>query len=134
MDVGGTLRATSALAGKTALEGRLEITRDRAGLKLAKALGVLLRQHGVGAARSAPDFVPWSGDAVSIGICGLTVENSPERVAIYGKLEIGPAADPSGAALLSLADACLAILAKDPHLPETVDPGGTVDTVPNPFA
>lgn len=81
-----------------------------------------------------PTMTPYSNDAASIQIDELTVENNPDRVAVYGSVQLTK--DKIGLKhareLKAIIDAVVTSLEADNHLPDkiTIKPGDQVD---NPF-
>jgi hypothetical protein len=77
---------------------------------------------------------PFSGDADSIPIGDLTVENGPDRIAMYGSVNITK--DKAGLALAhqlkELIDATVASLHVETNLPDHI-PLAPSETVDNPF-
>jgi hypothetical protein len=82
------------------------------------------------------DFKPFSDDATSMGIGGLTVENGRDRIALYGQIDI--TRDKKGLALVRelkiLVDGAEQYLAAQAELPDAVAPAKATKTVKNPFA
>ena len=78
---------------------------------------------------------PFSENASSVGLGGLTVENGLDRVAIYGSLQIDRTKEGRILALQlkSLADAMVAALDAERNLPDRLEPA-VITQSPNPFA
>lgn len=79
---------------------------------------------------------PFSEGSSSCSIGDLTIENGPDRIAVYGTLDL--TRDRAGLALAEALGKYLAhvvaVLRADPHLPERIPDDPAPPTVTNPFA
>ena len=79
---------------------------------------------------------PFADDDASMSIGELTVENSTDRIALYGSLDL--TRDKQGLAharaLKALLDQAVQLLEADTSLPDTVPTPAAAGTVKNPFA
>ncbi len=79
---------------------------------------------------------PFQDDSASGAVGSLTIENGPDRIAIYGQLDI--TRDQMGLALARelarFLDMAIATLAADRSLPDHVAAPPPTTTVRNPFA
>ena len=80
-------------------------------------------------------LTPFADDAASTSIGSLTVENSTDRIALYGSLDL--TCDRQGLAharaLKALVDGVVQHLEADKNLPEAVPAPAAPKSVPNPF-
>jgi hypothetical protein len=81
-------------------------------------------------------FQPFSDDGASLSIGELTIENSTEKVALYGSLDV--MRDKNGLkqakALKTAVDAIVEALEQDKGLPDESGPAEAPQQVKNPFA
>lgn len=79
---------------------------------------------------------PFSDDAASFEVAGLTVENGTHTIAFYGQTEL--TRDKAGLAkardLLDFAQSVVAALEGDAALPDAVPPPKTLGRTKNPFS
>lgn len=84
----------------------------------------------------AKTIKPYANDSESLEFGGLTVENHPDSVAVYGNLELTK--DKEGLAnaktLKAVVDAVVAALEKEKDLPAKVAAPEAPQEVKNPFA
>ena len=80
-------------------------------------------------------FAPFADDAASVSIAKLTVENSTDRIALYGSLDL--TRDQQGLAdaraLKAILDQAVQVLEAQEDLPEAVPAAAAPRTVTNPF-
>ena len=81
-------------------------------------------------------LTPFADDASSVSIAQLTIENSMDRIAIYGSLDL--TRDKQGLvhaqALKALLDQAVQLLEADKALPDAIAPPAAARTIANPFS
>ena len=81
-------------------------------------------------------FTPFTDDASSTTIGGLTVENGTDSIAVYGQTDITRDREglKAARALKALLDGLVQALEADRTLPDRIAPPDQPDAVRNPFA
>jgi hypothetical protein len=127
------------------LDGQLTLTRDKSGLALAKDLVSALTSITTSLTAASVEhqattidisaFVPFADDTAALNLSGVTVENHPARINLWGQTPLARSdkITSEGAALLALSKRVLEAL-ETIDLPDTQDgePDGTT-MVQNPF-
>lgn len=125
---------------KITLSGRCTITRDRAGLALAREFDRAL--NGLEAKPSqnarAPLFSPYDDESESADFGGFTAENRVDRISLFGEIKLGSTAEDVEiladiAAIVRAAIQQLEADDADLLLPDAITPVAVTHT-PNPFA
>jgi hypothetical protein len=127
------------------LDGQLAITRDKQGLAMVKDIVAALSAITSPTTPSGGDqsktqaitaFPPFADDTSALSLSGISVENHPGRIDLWGQAVVARNGKPTAEvlALLALSSAIQAVL-EAAELPDSLDAGVLNDTttVRNPF-
>lgn len=142
--IGATLRIHRD-GDNVLLDGQLAITRDKQGLALTKDLVSALSAITSSTAPSEGDqsktqaitaFPPFADDTSAISLSGISVENHPGRIDLWGQVALAKNGKPTeaGLAMMALSTRILGAL-EAADLPDMAasDNHVTTTTVQNPF-